>query len=583
MALEHKITSFPQRPGVYLFKDKDGEIIYVGKAKKLRARVRQYFAKELDERPQVQFLMKRVRDVDYIVTDTEKEALLLENTLIKKHQPRYNVSLKDDKTFLSIRIGLEHQFPGISATRHPKKDGARYFGPYASGLACREVVDEIVGYFKIRSCNDREFANRVRPCLLHDINRCTAPCVGKVTAEAYRTQIEEAMLFLEGKRRELNALFRGRMRSASESHRYEEAAHYRDLIAGIEGMVEKQKVIRHGAGDRDVVGVARDERAAAACVLFIRGGTLIGKRTQRLGTISDEEAQVLESFLLRWYDGPREIPREIVLSQAVEGRVALREILAERCGRAVTVKVPRRGEDLGLARLAVDNAREALRLERDVAETTMLTLEQLQTKLMLPHLPDVIECLDISNIHGRDAYGSLITFVTGEPEKSRYRLYRIRTIERPDDYTMMREVLERRFRPPREDISRTAALRGRLQRLSRWRGRREPLKIDELAREERRRAPPDLLLIDGGKGQLNVARKVLAELGIHDVPLAAIAKGESKGRERDEVYLPGRKNPLTFRRGSQELLLLMRIRDEAHRFGIAAHRKRRIKSLVQPR
>ncbi len=553
MDLEQKITSFPSRPGVYLFKDADGKVIYVGKAKRLRARVKQYFGPSRDERPQVQFLMKRVRAIDFIVTDTEKEALLLENTLIKKHQPRYNVTLKDDKTFLSIRIGVEHRSPGITVTRHPRKDGARYFGPYASGLACREVVDELIGHFQIRSCNDREFANRVRPCLLYDIKRCTAPCVDKVASEKYREQVEEAVLFLEGKHRALTRLFRERMKAASTAQRYEEAAHYRDLICGIEGMVEKQKVVRHGAGDRDAIGLAVNGRGATACVLFVRRGALVGKRVQQLGRVSGDEGAAFESFLLQWYGEHRQIPAEVVLSHPIEGRTALQDILTERRGVRVRIKVPKKGELKELADLAVDNAAEALKHHVETSEAIAETLERLRTKLMLPHPPEVIECLDITNLHGRDAYGSLVTFVSGEPEKSRYRLYRIRTVEGPDDYAMMREVLERRFRPP---------------------------KIDELGREETRRAPPDLLLIDGGKGQLGIAKKALDDLGMGSLGIAAIAKGESKGRETDDIYLPGRKNPLAFRKGSRELLLLMRIRDEAHRFGIAAHRKRRIKSVL---
>lgn len=543
MSLEQKIKSFPRRPGVYLFKDDKDEIIYIGKAKKLRDRVKNYFGLSRDERPQVQFLMKRVREIDYIVTDTEKEALLLENTLIKKHQPRYNISLKDDKTFLSIRLGVEHPFPGISVTRHPRKDGALYFGPYSSGLACREVTEEIVRYFKIRSCSDREFANRIRPCLLYDIGRCTGPCVGKVDSETYSRQVKEAIMFLEGKKKELTVIFKTRMKEASEKQHYEEAALYRDLVHGIEGMMEKQKVVTHGAGDSDVVGLAYDGKSMAACVLNIQKGTLSGKRVEILGRASDDESSTLESFLLQWYGGFHEIPAEIFLSRKIEGTKALAEILSERRGSKVRIVVPQKGDRLGLVRLAADNAREALRLRQDTTEAMINALEKIKSKLMLPHTPDLIECLDISNIQGRDAYGSLVTFVSGEPDKSQYRLYRIQTLKTPDDYGMMQEVLDRRFRG--------------------------------------HRPPPDLLLIDGGKGQLNVAIKVLRDLGIEGVPVAAIAKGESKGRETDDIYLPGRKNPLKFRKGSKELLLLMRIRDEAHRFGIKAHRNRRIKELIR--
>ncbi len=467
MALEEKISSFPARPGVYLFKDAKGAVIYVGKAKNLHARIANYFGAGRDTRPQIAFLVKRARDLDYIVTDTEKEALLLENTLIKRHRPRYILHFKGDKPYLSIRIGLQHPSPGISVTRHPLKDGARYFGPYASGLTCREAIEQIIRHFKVRSCTDRNFANRVRPCILYDIGRCTAPCVGKVTPENYRQQVDEAMMFLAGQNRALMHLFRARMEEASEARQYEDAARFRNLIADIEAMIEKQKVVRHGAGDRDVAGIACDAHHAAACILHIRAGILIGKNIYHLGSTPTDEAELFESFLVEHYHSAEEMPPEIVLARDIEGRAALEELLTERRGTRVALRVPARGAALDLARLSSDNAREALKSHRATADDVWRILDRLRAKLKLPHAPDVIECLDISNLHGKDAYGSLVTFVMGEPDTSRYRLYRIRSLDTPDDYGMMREVIERRFRTPELNLHGLASVG--ISRMSRLR------------------------------------------------------------------------------------------------------------------
>ncbi|MBN1282767.1 MAG: excinuclease ABC subunit UvrC [Proteobacteria bacterium] len=564
--LSDKIKSFPRKPGVYLFKDKAGDVIYVGKAKRLRDRVASYFrdepariasraayaaageARVAGGRPQLKFLLKRTGDIDFIVTDTEKEALLLENTLIKRHRPRYNVNLKDDKTYVSIRIGTEHPSPGISLTRRPTKDGASYFGPYDSSLAAREAVEQIVRYFLIRTCSDRTFANRIRPCLKYDIGRCSGPCAGKASAEEYARRVDEAVMFLSGRSAELLRILEGEMAEASEGMRYEEAGRFRDAIEMLRTVIEKQSVVRHAGGDHDAVGIARQGARAAICVLKVRKGALTGRRSFMAGDPASGDAKAVEEFLLQHYAESSEIPPKIFVHAMPEGARAVEGILSERRSGRVRISSPARGEMRRLVALARTNAREALALKarsRGAAEI----LERIGRALKLGNVPEAIECVDISNLSGREAVGSIVHFSCGEPDKSRYRIYNIQTLDTPDDYAMMHEVISRRFRA---DVS----LRG----------------------ADRERTPPDLMLVDGGKGQLAIAQRALAENGA-GVPVAAIAKGEKKGHA-DRVFIPGRKNPINFRRGSKELLLLMRIRDEAHRFGVNAHRRKRSKAAL---
>jgi excinuclease ABC subunit C len=548
MSLAEKVKSFPRRPGVYLFKDAKGAVLYVGKAKDLSCRVASYFVAGRDDRPQIAFLLRRTADIEFLVTNTEKEALLLENTFIKEHRPRYNISLRDDKSYVSIRVGMEHRLPGISLTRRTLKDGALYFGPYDSSHAAREAVEQIARFFRVRTCRDGEFANRVRPCLKYDIGRCTAPCVERVSAEDYGRQVEEAILFLSGRSRELMRLLAGRMREASEGERYEDAARLRDAIAMLRGVAEPQDVVRHGGGDHDAVGIARSKRRAAICLLQVRGGALKGRRIFAVKEACDEESALLEAFLLAHYGEGAVVPPRIFLPSPLESSAAMASILSERRGFRVKLAVPSRGEMQRLVELAAVNAREAL-AQRAEARKEARTLERLARLLKLKGAPEAIECVDISNLGGREAVGSLVAFVGGEPEKSRYRIYNIRTTAEPDDYAMMYEVLSRRFRA-------AVPLRG--------------------AREGR--PAPDLLLVDGGKGQLAIAQRALKECGAV-VPVASIAKGEKKGHA-DQIFIPNRKNPLNLKRGSKELLLLMRIRDEAHRFGIQAHRRKRNKAAL---
>jgi len=534
--LLEKAKTFPRKPGVYLFRGAKGEVLYVGKAKVLRNRVRSYFRSGGDERPQVVFLLKKTKDIDFIVTDSEKEALLLENTLIKRYNPRYNLELRDDKTYVSIRIGSDHDFPGISITRRPKKDGATYFGPYSSSRAAREAIDQIIRYFKVRSCREREFANRVRPCLKYDIGRCTAPCAGLVTGDEYKTQVNEAEMFLSGRSVELIRILKSKMRRDSKDMNYEDAGRFRDAIEMLKVLLERQKVVTHGGGDHDAIGLAGMEDKRAICVLHVRGGLLMDRRVFHMSVSPGDDPSLMEEFLLRRYGKDVDIPPRIVLSMKPEGVNSIAEILSDRRGGGVKISVPARGAMLRLVKLACTNASEAI-AQRSLGRDDVETLARLSLLLGLRERIESVECVDISNLSGREAVGSVVSFRDGASDKPNYRIYNIRTLDSPDDYGMMHEVISRRF----------------MNKVER------PL--------------PDLFLVDGGKGQLAVAVRVMKDLSL-SVPLAAIAKAKEKNK-MDRIFVPGRKNPLNLKKGSGELLLLMRVRDEAHRFALKAHRKRR--------
>ncbi|MBI4212568.1 MAG: excinuclease ABC subunit UvrC, partial [Deltaproteobacteria bacterium] len=470
MNLTELITTFPCQPGVYLFKGKAQEVLYVGKAKDLKRRLTSY-AGGRDERAHIAFLLRRAMTVEYIVTDTEKEALLLENTLIKQHRPRYNIDLRDDKSYVSIRVGMDHQYPGLMLTRRILKDGALYFGPYSSATAARETYDQMIRFFQIRSCNDREFANRVRPCLKFDIGRCSGPCVGKIADQAYGEMVDEATQFLRGHHGELIEKLRAQMKIASEALHYEDAARFRDAIAMIQRTNEKQKVVMHNRGDFDVLGMARDGRTTF-CLLTVRRGALMDHRLFEFGEVGGDDAEVLSSFLVQHYLRLSDLPPEVVIPKPLEDEDAIDALLAERKHSRCRLLVPQKGIKADMLRLATKNAEEAL-LRRERGRDIDAIIERLGQKLGMSYPPHVIECVDISNLSGREPVGSLVCFTDGKPQKNRYRTYHVRTLNTPDDYGMMFEVLTRRFRHGMEG---SAAM-----------------------------PPPDLLLVDGGKGQLNIA------------------------------------------------------------------------------
>lgn len=545
-----KISSFPSSPGVYLMKGADGKILYVGKARSLKQRVRSYFRQSGDSRYHIPFLMARVAGIEYIVTDTEKEALILENTLIKEHRPRYNFNLRDDKTYFSLRMDMAEEFPRLNIVRKVPRDGARYFGPYSSAAAAREVLKELYKIFPLRHYPLESCRRRGRPCLFYQIKQCSAPCHGLISREDYSALAYGAALFLEGKNRELLQILRKRMSQAAADEQYEEAARFRDLIRSIEITLERQKMVISG-GDTDAIGFHRAGNRLEIVILFIRGGNVIGSRNYSLAW-ELEDAEGVASFLNEYYGREVFIPAEVLIPLAITDHGALSELLTERRGKRVAVTFPRRGVKAELVSLASRNAATAAAEKAEAAGNAEATLRELQERLHLPALPRRIECYDISNIGGRYAVGSRVVFSDGKADKSLYRHYRIRTVEQSDDFAMMHEVLARRFAPGRED------------------------------------GLPDLIVVDGGLGQLSVLMAVLRELGVEGVAAAALAKSRvEKGmmaeeieRSAERVFLPGRKNPVVLRQNSPPLLLLARIRDEAHRFAITHHKKLRGKATL---
>ena len=553
MSLEEKIRHFPTSPGVYLMRDAAGEIIYVGKARSLRQRVRSYFNPSGDSRYHVKFLMAKVVDIEVVLTDTEKEALLLENTLIKQHHPRYNLSLKDDKTYFSLRLDLSEEFPRFTIVRKCPHDGARYFGPYSSGSDAREVLRQMIRMFPLRHYPLAACMSRKRPCLYHQIGQCSAPCHGLITRDAYAALVNGAMLFLEGKGRQLVAEFKRRMIDASERMLYEEATRWRNLLRSIEVTVEKQKVVLRG-GDSDVVGFYRDGSRVELALLFIRAGVLSGSRLFSFSWELDD-ATAVSAFLQQYYTTAVFIPEEILLPLDIEDGGALAELFGELKGSKVSLFLPQRGTKRELVDLAGKNAMSACR-ERDEKEaTTEAMLVELSRRLQLTRIPRRMECYDISTIQGRFSVGSCVVFTSGRADRQSYRRYRIRTVDGQDDFAMLREVFLRRF-----------SAEGREK--------------DTL---------PDLVVVDGGIGQLNAVQEILSELGLlGSLDLVSLAKSRvlqdaasHAVRKSDErVFLPGRKNPVVLRQNSAPLLLLAAIRDEAHRFAIGYHRKLRGKEGV---
>ncbi|HCU25292.1 MAG TPA: excinuclease ABC subunit C, partial [Deltaproteobacteria bacterium] len=463
-----KLEDLPRASGVYLMKNAKGEILYIGKAANLRTRVSSYFSKEEQERFQIRFLVSKVDSIETVITANAKEALLLENTLIKKHRPRYNIDLKDDKSYVSLKLSVRDAFPRLYVTRRLKKDGSLYFGPYASAWACREVTDFIEKYFRLRTCSDHEFRNRVRPCLQYQIHRCDAPCVGYINSEEYAKVVRQVKLFLEGKSDELKKIVTGLMQAAAEREAFEEAKNYRDLLCEMERTFEKQQVVSHHNLSRDVIGLYREGEAAAVVVLGVRGGNLQESRHFHFKS-HESDGEILASFLLQYYAEEHFIPAEILLPCEVEDRIALEEIFSERAGRKVELHSPQRGAKFDLVKMAAENAKQAF-VSRGLKEKNLEdALADLQRRLGLSQVPQTIECYDISNIQGRESVGSMVTFRGGKPDKHGYRHFKIKGVVGADDFASMYELLSRRLKR----VSSGA---------SEW-------------------ALPELILIDGGKGQ----------------------------------------------------------------------------------
>ncbi len=543
------MAAAPRSPGVYMMQDASGKVIYVGKANDLKNRVSSYLTGR-DTRPMAPFLMARTNDISFITTATEKEALILENNLIKKHRPRYNVILRDDKTYYHLSLDPSETFPRLRLVRKRQNDAALYFGPYPSGLAARETLRFIQRVFPLRTCRDRDFQLRARPCLEYQIGRCLAPCKNRIDEAAYRTLVENAVSFLRGRRRELISDLKRQMEEAAQDLNFEEAARLRDRIGALTHALEQQHVDGGSDTDQDVLGVFSDSETHRICILFVRAGKLTGSKSFTPVKTKADREEILSSALRQHYDGAG-LPEEILLPYSLPDEAVLLEWLAEKQQKRARIAVPRRGAKKALVDLACANARELQASDCRKEEQKGAALLFLKEKLMLAALPRRIECFDISNLGGKNAVGSMVVFQDGEPDKSGYRRFRVRGPDEPDDYGMIREVLTRRFQGP------------------------DPV--------------PDLLVVDGGKGQLNVALAVLGDLKIK-LDVIGLAKEERSflaakrrlqgkpAKSEDRVYLPRRKDAIYLSSSPAALVLLQRLRDEAHRFAISYHRKVKTKN-----
>jgi excinuclease ABC subunit C len=561
--LQATLAKLPTAPGVYLMKDARGAVLYVGRAQNLRNRVRQYWQKgrSAAQPLRIEQAIERVADLEYTVTDTLSEALLLEGTLIKRHQPRFNVRLKDDKSYPYIKVTLADDFPRIERTRKLPNDGSRYFGPYASASSVDEAMNLIRRLFPFRTCTiDIRDGKRAlaRPCLLYHIKRCQGPCIEAIGKDDYRADIDQVMLFLEGRQGMVARRLRDEMVLASETMDFERAAALRDKLRAIERTMEDQKMAAFARTQLDVLGYARSGGGAAVQLFAIRDGVTVARDVfllENVGDGPDEEA--LSAFIREYYAAASSIPPRVLLPIELPDAAELRQLLESRRGHRVVLTVPQRGDGRALMELAGRNAAETLAREqaRWLADQgkTLAALEELADALGLPAPPLRIECYDISTIQGTNTVGSMVVFEEGRPRSGEYRRFRVRTTAvaagRPDDYASHREVLRRRF---------ARALEG-----------------EEGSVEELRWRLPDLVVIDGGVGQANVARGVLDELGLHDMPVVGLAK------EREELWLPGTGRPIVLSPTSQALYLVQRLRDEAHRFAITYHRKLRARAQTR--
>ncbi|MEN9800050.1 MAG: hypothetical protein RL653_3747 [Pseudomonadota bacterium] len=537
--LEEKLSRLSAEPGVYLMKDRAGEVIYVGKAVNLRNRVRSYFT-GTDTRAFIPLLDRLLGDVETLVVSNEKEALLLENELIKQHQPRFNVLLKDDKNFICLRLDVRQDWPRLEVVRRFKNDGARYFGPYASATSIRETLRIINRYFQLRTCSDHALHNRQRPCLLHQIGRCPAPCVYEVPRGDYHRSVQEAVLFLEGKASELVSRLKLRMQEAARALRFEEAARLRDQLIAIERSLERQKVAEVDPVDRDVFALHREADRLLVYVLYLREGRITGGQAFPFSGQEFPSEELLPSFVNLYYAQDNFVPGEVLLPTELEGADALEELLTEKRGQRVRVLVPRRGAKVELLALAQKNAEQAFVDRQRTREESLAILDRLQKKLHLVRRPRRMECFDISHFQGSAVVASQVAVTDGEVDKARYRRFRVKTVDGNDDFASMYEIISRRARRGLAD--------GDL---------------------------PDLLVIDGGKGQLASALAALKDAGVEGLDVVGLAKArdlevtdEGATRSEERVFVPGRKDPIVLPQRSAELFLLTRLRDEAHRFAI---------------
>ena len=547
-ALRVRAATLTNEPGVYLFRSAGGRVLYVGKALDLRKRVQTYFKAGRPQDPKTRVLMTKVVAFETIVTRTEKESLILESNLIKKHRPRYNVLLKDDKRYPSLRLDVSQPFADLKIVRKIKSDGALYFGPHASGAAVKQTLKFIHKTFKLRKCSTRTFQGRTRPCLNFQMGLCLAPCTRDVRPEVYQGIVKEVIAFLRGRTPELIRKIKSEMRAAALRQAYEKAAMLRDKMQALEKTLERQVMVTSDFKDRDVVALIREAQASMAVMFRVRGGFLLGSRPFYFESAVGSDEEQMDQFLRQFYIFRQTIPAEVLVSCPPENHPSVEELLSEMRGGKVTIRVPLRGEKARLLEMALQNARSALRSIADSDAFQIDLLKRLQERLRMERVPLRIECFDNSNLFGTHQVAAMVVFQKGRPYRDDYRRYKLKKSARHDDYESMAEVLTRRYSNDRGGM-----------------------------------AQPDLLLVDGGKGQLNVALAVLEELGIENrFSVAAIAKKEAAlGETADKIYLPRRANPVQFGKQADLLLFLQRIRDEAHRAAITYQRKRRgSKALV---
>jgi excinuclease ABC subunit C len=545
--LESKLRALPAKPGVYLFKDKEGKVIYVGKAGSLKSRVRSYFGSPANLPSKIQQLVSNIRDLEFVITNSEQEALILECDTIKRYAPRFNASLKDNKTFPYLKIDTKEDWPGVYITRRVAKDGARYFGPFASAGSVRKTLRLIKKIFPYRSCSKRIDGKDKRPCLDYYIHQCLGPCIGAVERDEYHEVINQVILFLQGKHelilRELDA----KMKAAAQRLQFEKAALLRDQIDAIEDVIEGQKIATTLQGEKDVIGLAQNETLAYVEIFFIRNNKLIGRDHFIMeGTGGDSPGQIMTSFVKQYYASASYIPSSILLQHPVEELAVLSQWLSQQRGHKVGLQVPQRGAKKQLVETVAENAARGLelaQLKEMKAEVVSSGLQELKERLHLPRMPRRIECYDVSNIQGTLAVASMVVLEKGWPKTAHYRHFRIKSVTGADDYAMIQETLRRRFK------------RGKTGE-GVW------------------RIMPDLVLIDGGKGQLNAALEVRQELGLASIPVASLAK------KNEKVFIPGAPRSVYIPKDSPALHILQRARDEAHRFAISYHQKLRGKGFI---
>ena len=565
--IEHRLQSAPEKPGVYLMKDAQDNVIYVGKALVLRNRLRSYFGSPSGHAPKIRRLVPQIADFEFIVTDTESEALILENTLIKKYKPRYNARLKDDKTYPFLKIDLGEDFPRVYITRQVAKDGARYFGPFASAGSVRHTMDLIKKLFPYRSCTKTITGTDPRPCLEYFIHRCVAPCSGYASKDEYADVIKQVIMFMEGNTDVVTRGLRDSMTQASEKLEYERAGVLRDQIRSIERVAEQQKMDSQPVGDLDAIAMAQEGNEAWVETFFIRHGKLVGRdRFLMEGAEGEAPGVILGQFVKQFYQSATMVPRRILLQHQLEEHELILEWLKERRGGAVTLLYPKRGQYKKLLDVVAENASQGLAQQRvkwlNNASVIQQAVADLEEELSLPSPPQRMECYDISHIQGTNVVGSMVVFQDGRPRPAHYRRFRIKSVEGVDDYASMQEMLRRRFKR----LADTRA-RGRSSEAPGPNGPDKPGDAWGIV--------PDLVLIDGGKGHLSAALEVMLELGLDDVPLASLAK------ENEELFVPHTPEPIVLPRTSQALYLVQRLRDEAHRFAITYHRNLRSKGSLK--